>query len=100
MVKFAKNGSDVTTAAVKLARAYTRKNLIAICGDHSFFSIDDWFIGTTEVNAGIPQVVTDMTLKVHYNEPESLRALSTNILARLPASSWRLKLLPRLPRVT
>ena len=75
MVKFAKNGSDVTTAAVKLARAYTGRNLIAICGDHSFFSIDDWFIGTTEVNAGIPQVITDMTLKFHYNEPESLRAL-------------------------
>jgi glutamate-1-semialdehyde 2,1-aminomutase len=75
MVKFAKNGSDVTTAAVKLARAYTGRNLIAICGEHSFFSIDDWFIGTTEVNAGIPQVITDMTLKFHYNEPESLRAL-------------------------
>lgn len=75
MVKFAKNGSDVTTAAVKLARAYTGRNLIAICGDHSFLSIDDWFIGTTEVNAGIPQVITDMTLKFHFNEPESLRAL-------------------------
>ena len=75
MVKFAKNGSDVTTAAVKLARAYTGRNLIAICGDHSFLSIDDWFIGTTEVNAGIPQVITDMTLKFHYNAPESLRAL-------------------------
>ena len=75
MVKVAKNGSDVTTAAVKLARAYTGRNLIAICGDHSFFSIDDWFIGTTEVNAGIPQVITDMTLKFHFNEPESLRAL-------------------------
>jgi len=75
MVKFAKNGSDVTTAAVKLARAYTGRNLIAICGDHSFFSIDDWFIGTTEVNAGIPQVITDMTLQFHYNDPESLRGL-------------------------
>ena len=75
MVKFAKNGSDVTTAAVKLARAYTGRNLIAICGDHSFFSIDDWFIGTTEVNAGIPQAITDMTLKFHYNDAQSLRAL-------------------------
>jgi glutamate-1-semialdehyde 2,1-aminomutase len=75
MVKFAKNGSDATTAAVKLARAYTGRNLIAICGDHSFFSIDDWFIGTTEVNAGIPQAITDMTLKFQYNDAESLRAL-------------------------
>jgi glutamate-1-semialdehyde 2,1-aminomutase len=75
MVKFAKNGSDVTTAAVKLARAYTGRNLIAICGDHSFFSIDDWFIGTTEVNAGIPQAITDMTLKFRYNDLASLRAV-------------------------
>ena len=75
MVKFAKNGSDVTTAAVKLARAYTGRNLIAICADHSFFSIDDWFIGTTEVKAGIPAAISDMTLKFAYNRPDSLRAL-------------------------
>src|SRR5215469_12336223 len=55
MIKFAKNGSDVTTAAVKLARAYTGRDLVAICGDQPFFSTDDWFIGTTEMNAGIPQ---------------------------------------------
>ena len=75
MVKFAKNGSDVTTAAVKLARAYTGRDLIAICGDQPFFSIDDWFIGTTEMNAGIPQAITEMTLKFRYNDLESLREL-------------------------
>jgi glutamate-1-semialdehyde 2,1-aminomutase len=75
MVKFAKNGSDVTTAAVKLARAYTGRSLIAICGDQPFFSTDDWFIGTTEMNAGIPQSVTDMTLKFRYNDLQSLRDL-------------------------
>ncbi len=53
MVKFAKNGSDVTTAAVKLARAYTGRDRVAICGDHPFFSVDDWFIGTTPVNSGV-----------------------------------------------
>ena len=75
MVKFAKNGSDVTTAAVKLARAYTGRNLIAICGDQPFFSTDDWFIGTTEMNAGIPQAVIDMTLKFRYNDLANLREL-------------------------
>lgn len=75
MVKFAKNGSDVTTAAVKLARAYTGRNLIAICGDQPFFSTDDWFIGATEMNAGVPQAVIDMTLKFRYNDLESLRSL-------------------------
>ena len=75
MVKFAKNGSDATTAAVKLARAYTGKNLIAICGDQPFFSVDDWFIGSTEMNAGIPQPIIEMTLKFRYNDIESVRAL-------------------------
>jgi len=75
MVKFAKNGSDVTTAAVKLARAYTGRDMIAICGDHPFFSTDDWFIGATEMNAGIPSILTDLTLKFHYNDLASLREL-------------------------
>jgi glutamate-1-semialdehyde 2,1-aminomutase len=75
MVKFAKNGSDVTTAAVKLARAYTGRDLVAICADHPFFSIDDWFIGVTELNAGVPQAISEMTLKFRYNDLESLRKL-------------------------
>lgn len=75
MVKFAKNGSDVTTAAVKLARAYTSRDLVAICSDQPFFSTDDWFIGSTEMSAGIPQAVIDMTLKFRYNDLESLRQL-------------------------
>jgi glutamate-1-semialdehyde 2,1-aminomutase len=75
MVKFAKNGSDVTTAALKLARAYTGRDLIAICADHPFFSVDDWFIGTTEVNAGIPEAITRMTLKFNYNDLDSVRQL-------------------------
>ena len=75
MVKFAKNGSDVTTAAVKLARAYTGRDLVAICGDQPFFSTDDWFIGTTEMNAGIPKAIVDMTLKFRYNDLGNLRAV-------------------------
>ena len=45
MVKFAKNGSDATTAAVRLARAVTGRDMVAICHDQPFFSTDDWFIG-------------------------------------------------------
>ena len=75
MVKFAKNGSDVTTAAVKLARAYTGRDLVAICGDQPFFSTDDWFIGSTEMNAGIPKAIVEMTLRFGYNNLESLREL-------------------------
>ena len=75
MVKFAKNGSDATTAAVKLARTYTGRDMVAICGDQPFFSTDDWFIGSTEMNAGIPRTVIDLTLKFPYNDLDNLREL-------------------------
>lgn len=75
MVKFAKNGSDVTTAAVKLARAYTKRDLVAVCADHPFFSTDDWFIGTTEMDAGVPRAISNLTVKFRYNDLESLRTL-------------------------
>jgi glutamate-1-semialdehyde 2,1-aminomutase len=75
MVKFAKNGSDVTTAAVKLARAYTGRDLVAVCAEHPFFSVDDWFIGTTPMAAGIPRPVREWTLKFHYNDLASVTAL-------------------------
>lgn len=75
MVKFAKNGSDVTTAAVKLARAYTGRDLVAICGTQPFFSIDDWFIGTTAMDAGVPQAIKELTVKFSYNNLASVQAL-------------------------
>jgi glutamate-1-semialdehyde 2,1-aminomutase len=75
MVKFGKNGSDATNAAVKLARASTGRDLIAICANHPFFSVDDWFLGTTEMSAGIPKTVQDLTLKFRYNDINSVQAL-------------------------
>ncbi len=75
MVKFCKDGSDATSGAVRLARAYTGRDLVAICGDHPFFSTDDWFIGTTPVNAGIPDRVRELTLTFRYNDLDSVRAL-------------------------
>ncbi len=72
MVKFAKNGSTVTTAAVKLARAYTGKKYIARCYDHPFFSYDDWFIGNTVMDKGIPEEIKKLTLSFKYNDIQSL----------------------------
>ena len=68
MVKFAKNGSDVTTAAVRLARAVTGRPLIAICRDQPFFSTDDWFIATTAMSAGIPDQVAELTVAFPYGD--------------------------------
>jgi glutamate-1-semialdehyde 2,1-aminomutase len=68
MVKFAKNGSDATTAAVKLARAVTGRPLVALCADHAFFSIDDWFIARTPMSAGIPGEIGELTVGFPYGD--------------------------------
>ncbi|MEW2341917.1 glutamate-1-semialdehyde 2,1-aminomutase [Streptomyces griseoaurantiacus] len=75
MVKFAKNGSDATTAAVRLARAATGRPRVAICADHPFFSVDDWFIGTTAMSAGIPAATTELTVSFPYGDLTATEAL-------------------------
>lgn len=75
MVKFAKNGSDVTSAAVKLARAFTSRDMVAVCADQPFFSTDDWFIGSTPMDAGVPRSTRELTVKFRYNDLESIRNL-------------------------
>jgi glutamate-1-semialdehyde 2,1-aminomutase len=75
MVKFAKNGSDVTTAAVKLARAATGRSLVGVCADQPFFSTDDWFIGTTPMSAGIPDAHRTLTVTFRYNDLDSVTSL-------------------------
>ncbi|MDG2013950.1 MAG: aminotransferase class III-fold pyridoxal phosphate-dependent enzyme, partial [Pirellulaceae bacterium] len=75
MCKFAKDGSTVTTAALKLARAHTGRDKIAICKDHPFFAIDDWFIGTTAIDAGIPESVKSLSLMFPYNDIDALQNL-------------------------
>ena len=72
MIKFAKNGSVVTTAAVKLARAYTGKKLVARPIDHPFYSYDDWFIGSTDVKSGIPADIQALTVTYHSDNLQSL----------------------------
>ncbi len=75
MVKFCKDGSDAVSGALKLARAHTGRDLVAICGNHPFFSVDDWFMGSTGMPGGVPQATRAMTLKFNYNDLDSLRAL-------------------------
>ena len=75
MVKFAKNGSNVTTGAAKVARAYTGRRYICIPRQHPFFSFDDWFIGTTPMTRGIPQSHASSTLVFDYGDIRSLEAL-------------------------
>ena len=75
MAKFTKNGSDATTAAVKLARAYTGREKLLYCRSHPFFSTDDWFIGTTPMRSGIPRCVSELSIGFDYNDSAGLAAL-------------------------
>src|SRR5262245_39937355 len=75
MVKFAKHGSSVTTAAVKMARAVTGRRFVCVPRQHPFFSFDDWFIGITPMKRGIPSEHYSNTLVFDYNDVRSLEAL-------------------------
>ncbi|MFI6293685.1 glutamate-1-semialdehyde 2,1-aminomutase [Nonomuraea sp. NPDC050790] len=74
MVKFAKNGSDATSAAIRLARGFTGRDLVAVCAQ-PFFATEDWFVGALEMNAGVPEATRKQTLRFAYNDLGSLRAL-------------------------
>lgn len=74
-IKFAKNGSIVTTAAVKLARAFTGRKLIAFPYDHPFYSYDDWFIGKTVCNKGVPEEFSNLSVTYKADDLNSLKEL-------------------------
>jgi glutamate-1-semialdehyde 2,1-aminomutase len=75
MVKFSKNGSNATTAAAKIARAFTGRRYVCIPRQHPFFSFDDWFIGTTPLQRGVPSEHVGSTLVFDYNDLPSLKRL-------------------------
>jgi glutamate-1-semialdehyde aminotransferase len=71
-VRFAKNGSDVTAAAIRAARAYTGREHIAMCGYHGW---QDWYIGTTAKSLGVPETVKNLSHTFKYNDVSSLKDL-------------------------
>ncbi len=70
MVRFGKNGSDVTAAAIRVARAHTGRDKVLVCGYHGW---QDWYIGSTSRKLGVPKVVQDLTLEFSYNDIDSLK---------------------------
>jgi len=72
MVRFGKNGSDVTSGAVRIARAFTGREKVACCGYHGW---QDWYVATTTMNRGIPEAVKKLTLTFEYNNIESLEKI-------------------------
>jgi len=74
MVRFGKNGSDATAGAIRIARAHTRRDHVAVCGYHGW---QDWYIGSTARNLGVPKSTREMTHTFTYNNIESLQKLFT-----------------------
>lgn len=72
MVRFGKNGSDATSGAVRVARAYTGRDKVACCGYHGW---QDWYIATTSRNKGVPEKVKNLTLPFEYNKIETLKKI-------------------------
>ena len=72
MVRFGKNGSDATTAAIRLARAHTGRDKVAVCGYHGWH---DWYIATTARDLGVPRAVRDLSVSFAFNDAEALAAL-------------------------
>jgi len=72
MVKFVKNGSDATTAAIRLARAFTRREKILCCGYHGW---QDWYVGTTQNDLGVPQSVKELSFSFPYNDLDVFETL-------------------------
>jgi glutamate-1-semialdehyde 2,1-aminomutase/spore coat polysaccharide biosynthesis protein SpsF len=72
MVRYGKNGSDATAGAVRAARAFTKRDRVAVCGYHGW---QDWYIGSTSRNAGVPNAVRDLTHPFPYNDLAALERL-------------------------
>ena len=72
MVRFGKNGSDATSGAIRLARAFTGRDRVAVCGYHGW---QDWYIGSTARHRGVPKSVGALTHNWTYNDPDSLKTL-------------------------
>jgi glutamate-1-semialdehyde aminotransferase len=68
-IRYSKVGAEVTSAAVRLARAYTKRNNVLCCGYHGWH---DWYIAVTDRNKGIPQAIQDMTFTFNYNDIQSV----------------------------
>jgi glutamate-1-semialdehyde 2,1-aminomutase len=79
-VKIAKTGADVCSAAIRVARAFTGRDKVYCCGYHGWH---DWYIGITSRNAGIPNVIQDLTYTFEYNDIESIKAALDETVAAL-----------------
>ncbi|MBI1351767.1 MAG: aminotransferase class III-fold pyridoxal phosphate-dependent enzyme, partial [Actinomycetales bacterium] len=76
-VRFAKNGTDATSASIRLARAFTGRERVIVCGYHGW---QDWYIGSTSMHRGVPERTRSLTHAVPYNDLGAIEA----VLAEYP----------------
>jgi len=69
-IRFSKTGADVTTAAIRVARAYTRREKVLCCGYHGWH---DWYISVTDKDNGIPKAINDLTFTINFNDIQSVK---------------------------
>ncbi|MCF8243032.1 MAG: aminotransferase class III-fold pyridoxal phosphate-dependent enzyme [Melioribacteraceae bacterium] len=78
MIRYSKTGSDVTSAAVRLARSFTGREKILMCGYHGWH---DWYVSVTAKNKGIPKAIQDLSFTFNYNDIDSFKSAVDNNVA-------------------
>jgi glutamate-1-semialdehyde 2,1-aminomutase/spore coat polysaccharide biosynthesis protein SpsF len=72
MARFGKNGTDATSGAIRIARAHTGRDRVAVCGYHGW---QDWYVGATTRSRGVPEATRQLTHTFQYNDVDSLQRL-------------------------
>lgn len=81
-VRFGKNGTDATSAAIRLARSHTGREHVVVCGYHGW---QDWFIGSTTMNRGVPDRVRDLTHTISYDDIVALERTVEELEGKIAA---------------
>ncbi len=68
-IRYSKTGADITSAAIRIARAFTGREKVLCCGYHGWH---DWYISVTDRNKGIPETIKDLTFTFNYNDIPSV----------------------------
>lgn len=82
MVRFAKNGTDATSGSIRLARAATGRQHVIVCGYHGW---QDWYIGSTTMNRGVPDLTRSLTHVVPFNDLDALQTTIDDLACEVAA---------------
>ena len=86
MAKFTRSGGEACSVAIRIARAYSKNDRVAICGYHGWH---DWYLSLNLDNKknldsqllpgldpmGVPKNLKDSTVPFYFNDVKSVNAL-------------------------